>query len=47
MINLKKSLYMLTGLLTVFAACSNSNDEPTPAPTIDPVGDVSVLVTAG
>ena len=45
MINLKKSLYMLTGLLTVFAACSNSNDEPNPTPTIDPVGNVSVLVT--
>ena len=45
MINLKKSLYMLTGLLTVFAACSNSNAEPNPTPTIDPVGNVSVLVT--
>lgn len=47
MINLRKYLSILSGLLIVFTACSsNKNDEPiNPSPEPAPTGEVSVLAT--
>ncbi len=47
MINLRKYLSILSGLLIVFTACSsNKNDEPVnPQPKPTPTGEVSVLAT--